>query len=73
MSDIVLSLFAVDVLAYREFHEQNLCVCDVCGRISYNPRQTSRSRLWRSRPRDGGDQRRAEEQRARAEPIWEQP
>ena len=43
MSDVVLSLFAVDVLAYREFHEQNLCVCDVCGRISYNPRQTSRS------------------------------
>jgi hypothetical protein len=42
MSDIVLSLFAVDVLAYREFHEQNLCVCDVCGRISYNPRATSR-------------------------------
>lgn len=43
LSDIVLSLFAVDVLSYREFHEQNLCVCDVCGRISYNPATTTRA------------------------------
>ena len=42
LSDIVLSLFAADILAYREFHEDNLCVCDVCGRISYNPRGTTR-------------------------------
>lgn len=37
LSDIVLSLFVVDVLAYREFYEQNLCVCDVCDRVSFNP------------------------------------
>lgn len=43
LSDIVLSLFAADILAYRDFHESNLCVCDVCGRISYNPRATGRS------------------------------
>jgi hypothetical protein len=43
LSDVVLSLFAVDVLACREFHEQNLCVCDVCGRVSYNPRATTRA------------------------------
>ena len=43
LSDIVLSLFAIDVLSHREFHEQNLCVCDVCGRISYNPKATSRA------------------------------
>jgi hypothetical protein len=43
LSDVVLSLFAVDVLSHREFHEQNLCVCDVCGRISYNPQVTTRS------------------------------
>ena len=42
LSDVVLSLFAVDVLAYREFHDTTLCVCDVCGRVSYNPRATSR-------------------------------
>ncbi|APR80500.1 Hypothetical protein A7982_05847 [Minicystis rosea] len=43
LSDIVLSLFAVDVLSQRDFHDQNLCVCDVCGRISYNPAVTTRS------------------------------
>lgn len=43
LSDIVLSLFAVDVLSCREFHEQNLCVCDVCGRLSFNPAFTTRA------------------------------
>jgi hypothetical protein len=43
LSDVVLSLFVVDVLSYRDFHEQNLCVCDVCGRLSYNPKITSRT------------------------------
>jgi hypothetical protein len=43
LSDVVLGLFAVDVLTHREFHEQNLCVCDVCGRVSYNPRVTTRA------------------------------
>ncbi|MFT3768784.1 MAG: hypothetical protein QM820_25335 [Minicystis sp.] len=43
LSDIVLSLFAVDILTHRDFHDQNLCVCDVCGRISYNPAATTRS------------------------------
>lgn len=42
LSDVVLSLFAVDVLSHRAFHEQNLCVCDVCGRISYAPAVTGR-------------------------------
>lgn len=43
LSDVVLSLFAVDILTQRSFHEQNMCVCDVCGRISYNPAVTTRS------------------------------
>lgn len=43
LSDVVLSLFSVDILSHRDFHEQNLCVCDVCGRISYNPAATTRS------------------------------
>jgi hypothetical protein len=43
LSNTVLGLFAVDVLAHREFHEQNLCICDVCGRVSYNPRLTTRA------------------------------
>lgn len=43
LSDIILSLFAADVLAYRDFHDNSLCVCDVCGRISYNPAVTTRA------------------------------
>lgn len=43
LSDIVLSLFVVDILTHREFHEQNLCICAVCGRVSFNPRLTTRS------------------------------
>lgn len=43
LSDIVLSLFVVDILSQRAFHEQNMCVCDVCGRISYNPSATTRA------------------------------
>lgn len=43
LSDIITSLFAADILAYREFHDQTLCVCDVCGRVSYNPKVTGRA------------------------------
>jgi hypothetical protein len=43
LSDVVLSLFAADILANREFHEQKLCVCDVCGRLSYHPALTTRA------------------------------
>ncbi len=43
LSLVVLALFAADILGHREFHEQNLCVCDVCGRVSYNPRLTTRA------------------------------
>jgi hypothetical protein len=53
LSDVVLSLFAVDILTHRDFHEQNLCVCDVCGRISYNPAQSSRSGCGDHVPKTG--------------------
>jgi hypothetical protein len=43
LSDVVLSLFVADVLGHRGFYEQNLCVCDVCGRISWNPGATTRA------------------------------
>lgn len=42
LSDIVLSLFAADILAFREFHDQALCVCEICGRASFNPKITTR-------------------------------
>jgi hypothetical protein len=51
LSDIVLSLFAVDVLTHREFHEQNLCICDVCGRISYSPARTTQGGCVEHPPR----------------------
>lgn len=44
LSDIVLSLFAADILTNRDFHEAMLCVCDVCGRMSFDPVKTTRSR-----------------------------
>lgn len=37
LSGIVLSLFAVAVLAERSFYDHNLCVCDVCGRVTFDP------------------------------------
>jgi hypothetical protein len=43
LSDVVLSLFAVDCLGHRDFYDQSLCVCDVCGRVSFNPKTTTRA------------------------------
>ena len=37
LSDIVLALFAADVLAHREFHDANLCVCRTCGTVTFEP------------------------------------
>lgn len=42
LSNIVLSLFCADVLMNREFYEQKLCVCDICGRVSFAPELTTR-------------------------------
>lgn len=44
LSDIVLSLFVADILTHREFHEAMLCICDVCGRMSFDPMKTTRAR-----------------------------
>jgi hypothetical protein len=41
LSDIVLSLFAADMLMRRELYERSLCVCDLCGRVSFDRDQTS--------------------------------
>lgn len=42
LSGIVLSLFAVDVLSNRETYDRELCVCDVCGRVSFIGRPVTR-------------------------------
>jgi hypothetical protein len=40
--DIVLSLFAADILMHRESYETDLCVCNRCGKISFHPRIAGR-------------------------------
>lgn len=42
LGDIVLTLFAADILSNRSFFEQNLCVCATCGRVSFHPQMTTR-------------------------------
>ncbi|APR81784.1 Hypothetical protein A7982_07133 [Minicystis rosea] len=37
LSGIVLSLFAVAILSERSFYDHHLCVCDACGRVSFDP------------------------------------
>jgi hypothetical protein len=35
LSALVLSLFAIDALSYREAWDQRLSICDACGRLSF--------------------------------------
>ena len=44
LSDVVLSLFVADILANREDYESQLCVCDVCGRVSFSKGAVIRTR-----------------------------
>jgi hypothetical protein len=44
LSDIVLGLFAADVLSNREEYDACLCVCDLCGRVALQPGRLSRTR-----------------------------
>ena len=44
LSDLVLSLFAADVLTNREDYERELCVCEVCGRVRFAKDPAARTR-----------------------------
>jgi hypothetical protein len=44
LSDIVLAVLAADVLAHREEYEATLCVCAICGRISFSRGAGARTR-----------------------------
>jgi hypothetical protein len=35
LSALVLSLFVIDLLTHREAYDRSFCVCDVCGRVSF--------------------------------------
>jgi len=37
LSDVIVCLFVSDILSRREFYSQNLCICDSCGRVRFNP------------------------------------
>jgi hypothetical protein len=43
LSDIVLSMFAADILSNRMLYEQNLCVCSSCGRLSFRAKTMPRT------------------------------
>jgi len=53
LSDVVLSLFAADILMHRVFHERALCVCDTCGRVSFDPDVTTRKGCFEHMPPSG--------------------
>ena len=42
LSDIVLSLFAAAILSEPAAYAKRLCVCDACGRVSFDERPTMR-------------------------------
>lgn len=42
LSGIVLSMLAVDILTHREEYDHHLCVCDTCGRVSFQDRPVAR-------------------------------
>lgn len=44
LSAIVLSLFAVDVLSYREVYDRCLSVCDVCEQVTFQQNDLHRRR-----------------------------
>jgi hypothetical protein len=54
LSGIVLSLFAVAVLSERPFYDHNLCVCDTCGRVSFDTRPALRNACPTHAPRLSG-------------------
>jgi hypothetical protein len=44
LSDIVLALFAADVLQNRDDYDQQLCVCEICGHLSFDREAETRTR-----------------------------
>jgi hypothetical protein len=57
LSGIVLSLFAVAILSERQYYDHHLCVCDTCGRVSFDPTPAMRKVCPSHAPRASGIQR----------------
>lgn len=58
LSGVVLSLFAVDVLAHREEYDRRLCVCDVCNRVTFQDDELRRKSCPDHQPQVSGFSRR---------------
>ncbi len=54
LSGIVLSLFAVAILSERAFYDRHLCVCDTCGRVSFDAAAGTRRTCSLHPPRGSG-------------------
>lgn len=59
LSGIVLSLFAVAILSERAFYDRQMCVCDVCGRVSFDAAPGARRACSVHVPRASGERVRA--------------
>ena len=58
LSGIVLALFAVAILSERSFYDRQMCVCDTCGRVSFNASPSMRRACATHAPRpNSGTQR----------------
>lgn len=44
LSAVVLSLLAADILAYRAFYDEQLSICDLCDRVSFEEGAAARRR-----------------------------
>jgi hypothetical protein len=44
LSAVVLSLLAADILAHRDFYEEQLAICDVCARVVFEEGASERRR-----------------------------
>ncbi len=54
LSGIVLSLFAVAILSERSFYDRQMCVCDTCGRVSFDGTPGMRRACATHPPRTSG-------------------
>jgi hypothetical protein len=54
LSGIVLSLFAVAILSERAFYDRQMCVCDSCGRVSFDTAPGMRRACVNHLPRQSG-------------------
>jgi hypothetical protein len=55
LSGIVLSLFAVAILTERSFYDRQMCVCDTCGRVSFDATPGMRRACSVHPPRGSGE------------------